>query len=255
MPSHIMRLNSILDDSSSYFDLDHTEHSKSAVACEFCVVKDPSLLEKLMVVPKNQVQVLVRIDDGSMSMTTNDGDRISVATHDLWVQLRGKREVWMGSKSSDDSPKHHTTLAFESRIAAVEFCAAVDLVQHIGHLRHPGKLPFPAANDAVLRRHLQSMLKFVEEMWVLAQWRELWPYSNMTEIIHDALEALDAAETAGDVAAMRTPLAELYNTFYAQANITFFAERDDIRYYRPSYIGLLVAKLKALLSHLAFYLR
>ncbi|KDO32330.1 hypothetical protein SPRG_02809 [Saprolegnia parasitica CBS 223.65] len=251
MSVHLMRLNSILDDSSrSYFELE--DSARSGVACEFGVVKDPTLMDKLTG-HANHATLLVRIDDGSITTTGHDGEQQRMSTSDLWTKLHGKREVWLGTTSSDDAPtKHHTTLAFESRLAAVEFCGAVDLIQHIAYLRQPHRAS-AMRGDAVLRHHLEATLRFVEEMWTLAMWRELWPYSNMAEILQACLDDLGAIDATP--AQVRSRLAEIYDTFYTQANMTLFVERDGVRFYRPSYIGLLVAKVKAAMSHIAMYAR
>ncbi|EQC41771.1 hypothetical protein SDRG_00634 [Saprolegnia diclina VS20] len=250
MSVHLMRLNSIRKDSRrSYFELE--DGARSGVACEFGVLKDPTLMDKLTG-HANHATIFVRLDDGSITTTAHNGEPEHLATSDLWATLYGKREVRLGSTSSDDAAtKHHTTLAFESRLAAVEFCGAVDLIQHVAYLRHPHRAN-AMSSDAVLRHHLEATLRFVDEMWTLAMWRELWPYSNMAEILHACLDDLSANAPPPQV---RGRLEDIYDTFYTEATMTLFAERDGVRFFRPSYIGLLVAKLKAAMSHITLYAR
>ncbi|OQS05795.1 kinase [Thraustotheca clavata] len=210
--------------------------NKSGVACEYSIVKDPSLFDKMMspTHSKNHAMLFVRIDNGSVMIKGNDESTSTIETEDLWVQVHGKKDVWIGTDE-----KSHTALSFENRISAIEFCAAIELIQHIAHLRHPrNTLVYPIANDPVLHHNLETMQQFVEEMWTLAMWRELWPYSNMIESIQECLTILSDASEIQEIKQMHNILCDLYNTFYPQANITFLDERDHIRFYRPSYLAL-----------------
>ncbi|EQC41770.1 hypothetical protein SDRG_00633 [Saprolegnia diclina VS20] len=252
--SQLLKLHSVLDD--AYFEVRGRACSTvSGIATTFTVVKDPNLMDKMKLKSaassKNKAELFVRIDVGTITITAQGATTdIAIAQGCTDVHLRGRRSVIVATRQGHD----HTTLAFSDRLSAVEFCGCVGLIQHIEHLREPRYLAESLNHDASMLKYTRLTLAFAEEMWTLAMWRELWPYSNVLSALRSVLAALPDATNVQRVRAINATLAEVHDQFYGHAAINFFMEKDGVRYYRASYVALLVAKIKALQTHLAFYM-
>ncbi|OQS01195.1 hypothetical protein ACHHYP_01775 [Achlya hypogyna] len=253
MSSQLLKLHSVLDD--AFFEVSSQAPSAaSGIASSFTVVKDPDFMDKMKLTPnatsKKKAELFVRIDVGSITMTAQGATtNIAVAQSCTSVELHGRRSVHVTTRQGHE----RATLAFNDRISAVEFCGCTELIQHIEHLRNPRYLAETLNFDKNMLQYTRATLRFAKEMWALAMWRELWPYSNLLPALQSVLKKLPSATSLAKVREIDAILSEMHDQFYSHAAITFFVEQDGVRYYRASYVALLVAKLKALKTHIAFY--
>ncbi|OQR95963.1 hypothetical protein ACHHYP_00001 [Achlya hypogyna] len=261
MAAHLVKLNSVLDDHA--IDFQHRAPSPvdpardRGIACVFSALEDPTFLDKLQrsaALKKAPTSLLVRLDKGVVSYLPPHASCVQhlPLLHTTYVR-HGKRDVRMLARGNDVVK----TFAFAAPIHAVEFVGAIDLLQHMDHLRQPRYLPDDT--DPVLYKQLRATLEFATEMWTLALWQQLWPYSRLLESLTMALSLLRPSgpcPTAAELEQLRGLLDAAHDDFLPHASMHTMDDApvlDGTKYYRASYVSLLVAKLRVLAIHVEFY--
>ena len=235
----------------------------SALACEFSVLTDPSMLEKLKLLPVDKTNLFVVIDEGILSFTTFQGSHTEINVDDVVAAaVTGKKNaILVRNRHHLSKRTRHqeiaTKIRFDHRLGALEFCATVHLMQHISYLkRFAGfdrvKNVVLVNNDLMLSTQVKNTLDYAKAMWKYGLWKELWPYCGIIE----SLQKISALISDGHIESLNMAdaiLTKLYEQFNAQSTINFMMEQNGIRYYRGSYITTLVSKLCAVRHHLAYY--
>ncbi|KAF0726375.1 hypothetical protein AaE_009617 [Aphanomyces astaci] len=228
----------------------HPDANTSIVGCRFSVVKNPP---RFCFVPWRRrppnATLFLNVGACVISVDTKSGGSIEMINAvDVHMEPMGVRRVEL---------LHHavfptttcTIYEFENPVYTVEFTATVHLMQHMVYIRARKPKSFEARHDSMLMTHMQNTIAYATTMWTLALWNALFPYSHLKETLEDALAALHT-----DVHLALTHLDATYCQFYAHAAVTDVAyDAACPRHYRASYVALLVAKVKALHTHVSQY--
>ncbi|ETV96911.1 hypothetical protein H310_09776 [Aphanomyces invadans] len=221
-----------------------TDHG---VACHFSTLYNPTVLDRLNIGPgKAKTSLSVQVTTGTITIAGQSRPSAQYAACDVHIRLHGKKEVYLllGKRGALAEP-----YTFESRLFAVEFLGAVHLVQHMEALKSASPLPM-VVHDAILKDQMMCTLFFAREMWTLAMWNQLYPYSGLVDSLAQAVELLEQQqlEQLSDI------LHAVYFNFHAFTAINRVTDANHELYYRASHMTLLVAKVKALQLHVALYM-
>ncbi|OQR99576.1 hypothetical protein THRCLA_21814 [Thraustotheca clavata] len=253
MSSHLAKLNSILDDFSLTPSSSPAGERERGILCEFTVVQNPSFMEKLnwnSSVKKSTTRLYVRMDNGTISIGSVGHIPKQLSSGPFTVIRQGKKDIRL---SSINSAIEHTFI-FSNAINAIECHAAVHLIQHINYLQNPDNFPQTVYEDKMFSEQLEATLSYAQDMWQLALWHQLWPYSHLLEYLTTASSLL---QTPNNLHQIHAHLSEIYDEFYPHAMIYAIdniPSKENVKFYRASYVALLVAKLKALLTHIEYYI-
>ncbi|KAF0721797.1 hypothetical protein Ae201684_018904 [Aphanomyces euteiches] len=238
MASTLYKLSSILD-----CNVDAKPAFEHGVACHFTALENPSLMERIGVSHKAKTHLSVQINTGRIALVTQYR-RMEFSVCDVHFRLHGKKDVFFIIAGAPAEP-----YTFASRLFAVEFTGGLQLVQHINALKTATALP-DASHDMMLKEQVLSTLEFGREMWTLAMWNKLYPYSGLVQDLQSAAALLDQGNWVEVDAAFKT----IYDNFHMHAAINKVTDGRHPSYYRPSHMTLLMAKVKALRIHLALYI-
>ncbi|ETV96913.1 hypothetical protein H310_09778 [Aphanomyces invadans] len=241
MSAQLVKLNSILFDSN---DTKVLGSNSDVIGADFDVVPNPTILDKLKLHRSHMASFFVRIDTGAVSLTQN-GFATSVAPCDLHLDAAGKKEVRVKGPQSPEFVPY----TFDSPLLAAEFVGAIHLNQHIHALRNKVCVCACPAHDMVLLEHVTNTVWYADQMWTLALWNHLFPYSNMLEL----LESAGGLLRHGHAHDAKVIFEDLHDQFFSHAAVNKMGTSDGQKYYRPSQIALFVAKLRALCVHCANY--
>ncbi|ETV64438.1 hypothetical protein H257_18673 [Aphanomyces astaci] len=215
------------------------------VACHFSTLRNPTVLDRLKLgAGKANSSLSVQINTGTINVSSAQRPTTQFAACDVHIRLHGKKDVYLLLGNGVAVP-----YAFESRLFAVEFMGAVHLVQHIEALKTATPLP-SAAFDAMLKEQMKCTMEFAREMWSLAMWSQLYPYSGLVEGLGQAVDLLQRNQ----LLQLADLLHAVYLQFHSLTAINKVADANHPVYYRASHMTLLVAKVKALQLHTALYL-
>ncbi|KAF0719891.1 Aste57867_723 [Aphanomyces stellatus] len=240
MPTQLIKLNSIFNES---FKQQALQPKSTPIGCFFKVVPNPTLLDKWRSVHKHTATLFVQIDSGVVSIS-NHGRTATATAADVRVVLCGKKEVQIQIEKA--AP---VLYAFDCELSTIEFIGAVHLIQHIEALQSNQTDADDAKHDMVLMRQLQQTLQYATEMWSLALWHQLFPYSPLLP----SLDATIVSVQQNNVRRAKTFVDDLHAQFYIEASVTKLTELNTT-YFQPSHVALLAAKLEALSLHLDKYL-
>ncbi|RHY31800.1 hypothetical protein DYB32_003154 [Aphanomyces invadans] len=193
--------------------------------------------------------LFVDLDAGTMCVSADStGESDTMDVMDVHVEPKGVRQIVLFHHAVFPNTTV-TTFDMETPAYAIEFIAMVNLIHHMKHIQAQKPKLLEAHHDSVLMAQMQNTIEYATAMWTMALWKDLFPYSRLKENLVDALASLRT-----DIQQALHLLDATYHQFYAYASVTEVeGDASSQRHFRASYVGLLVAKVRALYAHLAQY--